>query len=293
MFGWLFNFCKLRNEVYDKFTASRSCKAFKTFVTLVTFIWQVTCWHFWEMSVGYSGSSRFLPVFSQPWATLTVEACRSVFFYGLSEEWISSWKSQMTGKWEAGGRGISVRKQVLGAQGWPLRKLHGRELLESGRNRRAETLFLTLSQRQCPFWKVVFTFDSSPTCLPLICLLYPTISPSLGQNTPQKRVQVPPCSYALLLKSEPHTMLCFWINNSFSQRGYETHIWVLHGAVCMKLYHSSTVWILSSDYQLFEYSKWVLQTALIHQHSSLVSISSLSELAFIFLSLFKLTDMYA
>lgn len=67
----------------------------------------------------------------------------------------------------------------------------------------------------------------------------------------------------------------------------------LHGAVCVKLYHSSTVWILSSDYQLFEYSKWVLQAALIYQHSSLVNISSLSELAFIFLPLFKRRGKYS
>lgn len=67
----------------------------------------------------------------------------------------------------------------------------------------------------------------------------------------------------------------------------------LHGAVCVKLYHSSTVWILSSDYQLFEYSKWVLQAALIYQHSSLVNISSLSELVFIFLPLFKRRGKYS
>lgn len=219
-FGWLFYFYKLRNKIYEKFTVSRSCEAFKTFVTLVTFRCQVTFQHFWKMSVGYSGSSRFLPVFSQPWATLIVEAFRSGFSYGLSEEWVSYWKTQVTGKRGVRGRGISIGKPVLGAQGQQLlcqRKPQGQELLNSGRNRRAEILFLMPSQRQCPFWKMVAMFDLSPTYPPLICHLSPSVPPSLRQNTPQKCVQAPPSSQVSLLKSEPHTTLCFWINRSFSQ----------------------------------------------------------------------------
>lgn len=134
-FGWFFHFCKLRNKIYGRFTVSRSCKAFKTLVTLITFRWQVICWHFWKMSVGYSGSSRFLPMFSHPWATLIVEDCRSGFSYSLLKEWISSWKTQVTGK-RVGGDEVSLlengcwvhwRRWLL-CQG----KLHGQELLNMG-----------------------------------------------------------------------------------------------------------------------------------------------------------------
>ena len=40
----------------------------------------------------------------------------------------------------------------------------------------------------------------------------------------------------LLLKSQPHTALCFWINKSFSQQGYETCFWV-----CMALSALSSI----------------------------------------------------
>ena len=86
------------------------------------------------MSVGYSGPSRFLPSSRQPWAAFVDEACRSSFSYGLTEEWIHSWKAQVTGERRGGRRwGVSIRKAVLGAQGrWRLcqRKAHGRELLD-------------------------------------------------------------------------------------------------------------------------------------------------------------------
>lgn len=200
-----FRNCKLRNKIYGRFTVSRSCKAFKTLVTLITLRWQVTCWHFWKMSVGYSGSSRFLPMFSHPWATLIVEACRSGFSYSLSKEWISSWKTQVTGK-RAGGDEVSLLENACWVHWRPWLlcqgKLHGQELLKSGRNCKAETLFLTPSQRQHPFWKMVSMLDSCPTH-PLIYLLWPSLSPSLGQNIPQKCVQAPPSSRCCCSRANP------------------------------------------------------------------------------------------
>lgn len=57
----------------------------------------------------------------------------------------------------------------------------------------------------------------------------------------------------------------------------------MHGIICIKLYHSCTAGLLSSDYQLFEYSKWVVQAAFIHQYNSSVCIRSLRELTFLLL----------
>lgn len=143
-FGRLFHFCIVRTKIYDRFTVFRSCWKFKTFAAPITFWWQVMCWHFWKTSVGYSRFNSFLPMFSQPWATLTVEPCRSGFSYDLCKEWISSWKSQLTGKREHVRQGISSRKLVLSAQGHHLpwhRRPHRVGLW-------AQVLFLTPLQRQ-------------------------------------------------------------------------------------------------------------------------------------------------
>lgn len=168
--------------------------------------------------------------------------------------------------------------------------LHGQVLLDSGRNHRAEILFLTPSKRQCPFWKMVSMFDSSPTC-PLVSLLLCLTLPR-AKDTPKV------CSgssvFLCVAAQEPTPYNVVFLNKQeFFPAGLWDTFLDLRGAVCVKFYHSSTVWILSSDYQLFGYSKWVLQAVLIYQHSSLVNISSLSELAFIFLPLFKMTDMFS
>lgn len=185
--------------------------------------------------------------------------------------------SIQTGRWVYRHNGCSVRGSST-----------GKSCLLVG-DCRANILVLTCLQRQCPFWKSVSVFDSSQT-YPLICALCPSVSPSPGQSTPQMHFQDPPSSHVLLLKSQPYTTFCFWISKSFFPEGLWDTFRGLHGTVCIKLYHSGTVWILSGDYQLFEYSKWVLPAALIHQHSSFASMSSLSEMVFNFLSLFKLTD---
>lgn len=132
-------------------------------------------------------------------------------------------------------------------------------------------------------------YDSRPTSLSSfpLCLTLPR-----AKHTPKacSGSSIFPCVAAQ--EPTPYNVMFLNKHEFFPAELWDTFLG-LHGAVCIKLYHSGTVWILSSDYQLFEYSKWVLQAALIHQHSSLVSISSLSKLALIFLSLFKLTDMYS
>lgn len=194
-------FVSLEIRFLTGLTVSRACKAFKTFVILVTFRWEVTCWRFWKMLFGFSGSSRFLPMFRHPWATPIAEVCRSGFSCGLSEEWISSWKTQVSGKGAGGRWDVSIIKPVLGAQGRQLlsqRKPHGEELIDSGRDRRAEILFLTHSHRQFPFWNMVSLLDLSLVYAPLFCLLSLSVSPSLGQNTLEKHAQAPPSSHVLL-----------------------------------------------------------------------------------------------
>lgn len=207
------------------------------------------------------------------------------------------WLERERGVWGGCVGGWVVVMQCSIQTGWWVYRHNGCSVRGSGTGKscllvgdcRADILVLTCLQRQCPFWKLVSVFDSGQT-YPLICALCPSVSPSPGQSTPQMHFQDPPSSHVLLLKSQPYTTFCFWISKSFFPEGLWDTFRGLHGTVCIKLYHSGTVWILSGDYQLFEYSKWVLPAALIHQHSSFVSISSLSEMVFNFLSLFKLTD---
>lgn len=102
---------------------------------------------------------------------------------------------------------------------------------------------------------------------------------SLCLTLPRAKLTLKACSnFACVADQEPAPSKALFLNKQeLSPVGLWDTFLGLHGAGCIKLYHSSTVWILSSDYQLFEYSKWVLPSALIHHHSSLVSVSSLSE----------------
>lgn len=63
-----------------------------------------------------------------------------------------------------------------------------------------------------------------------LCLTLPK-----AKHTP-KMCSGSPIFPVLLLKSQPHRALCFWINKSFSQQGYETRFWV-----CMALSALSSI----------------------------------------------------
>lgn len=141
---------------------------------------------FWKVSVGLSQSNSFLHMFSQPWATPGAEACRHDLSYSYLRHGSLPGEPHVAGKRER----EEMRRCHQNTGTWKLWLLSQK----------------TEWARAVSFLKKGIVLGLSPIYVLLSSLLFSSVSPWLGQNTPQKCVWTSHLSHALLLKKQPRVL---------------------------------------------------------------------------------------